>query len=303
VGEKSLLFNTFKELRERLSGDNTGLELKTSGKGVISWTTRGQFGLGSEIKATTGFQRKGMSKSNLFELFNDTMGTSEKQLEYIQTSLRSATDISKKGGHVVQTYRDSAFTMKYDNRRLIIDNIFAGNDSVVYQTKSKENLSELLLSPYYKECVLQENTALQENSTLLDSRPLKNVEECENLRYISKRSRIKVYNSKTSFPLETTLIKSGKNYKGLVIRHFIKSIFSDRKEFVNMKTKFKNYNELVSFIKGFDIEIKITKQSISNLLNRKIIQKQIPRNEDTLAFITYVKTKFPEFNDKEFFAS
>jgi hypothetical protein len=65
--------------------------------------------------------------------------------------------------------------------------------------------------------------------------------------------------------------------------------------------EFKNYNDIVKYINNYDKSIKITKQSISNLKNRKLIQKQIPKNEDTLRFINYLKIKFPNFNDDYFF--
>ena len=38
-----------------LSGDETGLEEKSSGKRIIAWTTRGQLGFESKIIATTAF--------------------------------------------------------------------------------------------------------------------------------------------------------------------------------------------------------------------------------------------------------
>jgi hypothetical protein len=289
--EKYYLFNEFKSLRKEISGDSTGLEVKSSGKGILSWTTRGQFGLESDIIATTGFQRKGMSKKELFELFEKTMENSEKVIEYTQTSLRSATDISKKVGHVVQTYRDSSFTMKYDNRRIIVDNIFTNLNN---STKKEEEV-ELLLTPLYKE------SPLQEDSILLDSKPFTRKEECANLRYMSKRNRVKEYNSITSLPLQKVSITSGKNYKSLAIRQFIKLLYSDNETYMNLRSSFKNYNELVNFIKSYDNSIKITKQSISNLLNRKVIHKQILKNEDTLSFISYVKTRFPDFKDDQFF--
>ena len=43
--------------------------------------------------------------------------------DYIQTSLRSASDIYKHGGHVIQKYRDRKFSIEYDNKRRILDNL------------------------------------------------------------------------------------------------------------------------------------------------------------------------------------
>jgi hypothetical protein len=58
---------------------------------------------------------------------------------------------------------------------------------------------------------------------------------------------------------------------------------------------------VIEFIKGFDNKIKISKQSISNLKSRKMIFKTVPRSKETLKFIDYVKRKYKDFNDEEFF--
>jgi hypothetical protein len=64
----------------------------------------------------------------------------DKTIEYIQSSLRSALSISKKGGHVTMTYRDQKFSFRFDNKRIIIDNL----DPTVLKTAA--NLSSLDIS-------------------------------------------------------------------------------------------------------------------------------------------------------------
>lgn len=54
----NFLFLEFKKIRQMLSGDNTGLETKSFGKGIVAWSTRGQLGIDSKIIATTGIQHK-----------------------------------------------------------------------------------------------------------------------------------------------------------------------------------------------------------------------------------------------------
>lgn len=304
VGEKSLLFNTFKELRERLSGDNTGLELKTSGKGVISWTTRGQMGIESKIRATTGFQNRDYDQKELSDLFIELMNTETKELEYIQSSLRSATDISKKGGHVLPTYRDQKFSLKFDNRRKIVDqSIVVDKTKNEYVDTKKPELDTLdtmkLLSPLYKE-----SQYFIVFPTLYDTNPLTNSEECKNLREISKISRTKIYNSTTSYPLTGNKIQTGRNFKGVAVRNFIKNIYAENtdKQYSIMRSEFKAYNDMVQYILEFDDSIKITKHSISKLVTRSnIVKKQVPLNKDTMSFVNYVKIKFPHFDEKLFF--
>ena len=121
------LLESFRKIRTFLSGDETSLEIKNISTGIISWTTRGQLGVGSNLRATTGFQNYAHSQEYLIELFSKTLdfnnnNNNSKDLEYVQTSLRSAVDILKTGGHVTRKYKDQRFSLVFDNRREILDN-------------------------------------------------------------------------------------------------------------------------------------------------------------------------------------
>ena len=104
--------------RESLGVGGEVLEMKfIEPKGLISWTTRGQLGLSGGIRAMTGYQNNQMV-SELVEdvkrVFDD-----DKQVPFIQSSLRSAKDIILEGGHVCLKLEERIFNLKYDNRRLI----------------------------------------------------------------------------------------------------------------------------------------------------------------------------------------
>ena len=90
------LFSKYREIRETLSGSSTSLEIKHSGKGIISWTTRGQLGIESKIKATTGFQSYGYNQDELIAFFKNILSSKDKYFEYTQSSLRGANEIYKK---------------------------------------------------------------------------------------------------------------------------------------------------------------------------------------------------------------
>lgn len=81
-------------------------------------------------------------------MFRETLNTEIKTIEFIQSRLRSATDVYKQGGHVTKIYRDQQFRMHFDNKRVLIP--------------------------------------LNNNIGLMDSKPLNTVKHGENLRYISK---------------------------------------------------------------------------------------------------------------------
>jgi hypothetical protein len=77
-------------------------------------------GYGSKILATTGFQNKVYeSREELYKTLESVMKSESRSIEYVQGSLRSATDIYKKGGNVTGKSRDQQFRMHYDNRRLL----------------------------------------------------------------------------------------------------------------------------------------------------------------------------------------
>jgi hypothetical protein len=149
------LLASFKDIRTSLSGDDTGLELKNSGKGMVSWSTRGQLGIDSSIIATTGFQRYIYNKSDMLQIFTNVLKTETKTIEYIQSRLRSATDIFKRGGHVTKVYRDQQFRLQFDNKRILNSTDFC--------------------------------------TGLIDSTPLPSVKHGENLRYMSKLPKLKQY--------------------------------------------------------------------------------------------------------------
>lgn len=117
----NFLLSEFKLVRKELSGDDQGLELKSFGRGIMAWSTRGQLGFGSRIMATTGFQNKLYSdKEEMKEVFSQALKSEKKTIGFVQHRLRSATDIYKKGGHVISTYKDQIFRLHFDNRRVLL---------------------------------------------------------------------------------------------------------------------------------------------------------------------------------------
>ena len=70
----------------------------------------------------------------------------------------------------------------------------------------------------------------------------------------------------------------------------------------NLDDRLKTYADIIDFIKGYKENKKITKQSISNLKNRKLIFKSVPRTPETLDFVEYVKKTFENFDVDSFLA-
>lgn len=55
----------------------------------------------------------------MLEVFTESLKTESKTIEYIQSRLRSASEVYKHGGHVTMIYRDQQFRMHFDNKRVI----------------------------------------------------------------------------------------------------------------------------------------------------------------------------------------
>jgi len=85
------LFGEIKKIRAVLSGDNRGLEFQNKGKGMIALSTRGQLGIESKIIATTGFQHNIYTRSDMLQVFTETIQSESKSIEFILSRLRSAT--------------------------------------------------------------------------------------------------------------------------------------------------------------------------------------------------------------------
>ena len=238
------LFSKYREIRETLSGSSTALEVKHSGKGIITWTTRGQLGIESKIKATTGFQSFGYTQDELIAFFKNILSSKDKYFELAaptQSTLRGANEIYKKGGHVTMTYKDQIFRLLYDNRREIIEPL---------------NFKSLDFS-----------------NCIIDSMPLYSIEECKKIRFISKIQRTSVYNKNTTKSgLSKTVYK---HYLDLAVKNFIKGYLNIEPLFGLQGNEFKNYKEMIDFILTYEPakHIRISSQSISNLKHRKLIFK------------------------------
>jgi hypothetical protein len=251
-------------MRYDLSGKSTALEEKSRGRGVISWTTRGQFGLSGGMQATTGLQRKNYKSDYLIEILTKTLKSKDKTIDFVQSTLRSAITLYKEGGGVTPSYRDQYFRMHFDNRRSII------------VPESYEGITDV-------------------SGILLDSKPLKDRSECKLLRYVGKIHKASVYHKNTS---KTTGNKY-RSYEELAIRSFLKGLFS--KEFNLDVKEFRGYNDIIDFIKGYNKNYKITASSLSNLKTRKGMIKAVPIREETVKFVEYVKKRFSSFNTDNFY--
>lgn len=138
------LLKEYRKLRGYLSSSIEALEVKKSGKNMLTWSTRGQLSEASGIMAATGFQRGTASLSEIQKLFLEKFESDDKNIDFLRTSLRSPLDIYKDGGHVTRTFNDQKFRLMYDNKRLIIDSKDPNTKLLDSKPLSKSDIGELL---------------------------------------------------------------------------------------------------------------------------------------------------------------
>lgn len=262
----NFLLGEFKKIREELSESNKGLELKTSGLGIIAWSTRGQLGFDSKIIATTGFQNRIYgTKKELIDVFLHTIKSEHKTIEYVQSTLRSAKDIYTKGGHVTMQYRDQYFRMHYDNRRVL----------------------------------KWETTIPAKAEVLIDSIPLLTAKEGENLRYISGVHKKKLYGKYTSVGNRVNKYKiTGE----IAVRNFVKGVLTNPMLFNLTKDTFYTNRDLIEFIECYNPLFKYNDVILTQYKNRKVKLLKTPRSKESEDFVKYVKIRFPHFTEEGFYS-
>jgi hypothetical protein len=267
----TLLLRKYRSLRTDLTDGKIpeALEIKSQGKGVISWTTRGQLGIEGNMIAATGFQRGGFEKRELLEIFAKTMASTNKVFEYTRKTLRSAKDIFNKGGHVTMTFKEQMFRLLHDNRRQMLE-------------------PEWIKSSKYADF----------SKILLDSIPLLNIKQCKTLRFISKFPITTPFNKNNTNRADTTY----KTNIQIGVRNFIKVYYSSNEKFGLTGKEFRNVKDLITFINGHvsTKDIKISTSSISKLRNRKIIWHPVPKNIENIKFADYIKAHYPRFDTELF---
>jgi hypothetical protein len=256
------LLKEYRSIREHLSGNPSGLEVKNEKRGfsnLMSWTTRGQLSVDMGIKAITGLQTSWDLKENWDLMSTVGLGGT---INFASRSLRSALDVYKQGGHVTMSYRDQDFRIAYNNNRVILD----------------DSKSEGFLS----------------------SRPIESIEEALTLRRYSQLPRSSVYQKNTSQKTNskyTSILEIGIRafLKALLAGHsgLTMTSFSGYRDIIDYVHKF-------VYSSGWNLRRGLDSSYISQLKMRQKdkTQKpyQVPRHPCILSFFDYVKERFKDFD-------
>lgn len=106
------------------------------------------------------------------------------------------------------------------------------------------------------------------SNTLLDSKPLENINQCKTRRFISKFPFTLPFNKNNTNRSQTRY----KTNIEVAVRNFIKAYYSTNNKFGLKGNEFRYIKDLISFINGISSskDIKISTTSISKLKNRNM---------------------------------
>lgn len=260
--EKLLFSSIYSQARLNLCNDGSILECKyKERKGVISWSTRGQLGIDSKLKAATGFQVNSLNRDELVTLFEESF-KNRQIIHYLQFSLRSAKDIFKYGGSVTGKYQEKDFKLVFDNRREIscIDNLSGDYEGFI-------------------------------------SEPWNNVESCKLARFISKMGRRKY--SENSFLPSQDLINDKSSYHKMAVRMLIRAFYHSESIFDHEFTFVIERKFVKAEMMEFGIDV--TLNYISKQKQARFVKNAVPQVKKTIKLISRVKEKYPYFKEYQFF--
>jgi len=150
---KGSLLQRYKDIREKLSGDDSALEIKTSVRGIMQWTTRGQLSLESipdeyknmiPITAATGYQKSRIHEENV-KIVQESLQNNNKVL-FLQTQLSGALDLYKTKDHVSMKSSQRVFKTVFDSKRIVIESSKTLLDTRAYLSVSEALLQRSLMS-------------------------------------------------------------------------------------------------------------------------------------------------------------
>ena len=133
---------------------------------------------------------------------------------------------------------------------------------------------------------------------MIDSKPLTEVKQGENLRFISSLYKKKLYGKYTRLSTNANKYKYNEE---IAIRNFIKGLLMTPPKFNLQRGVLFDRQSIVDFVNGYNPGRKYSVESISRYKHRDVQMVKIQKSAETEAFVTYVKTKFKDFDTESFY--
>lgn len=287
LGEFSRLY---KLARVRLDFSDQLLEIKFTEKiGIISWSTRGQLGVDSLLKAMTGYQAT-VPHNELVPIIKEAMDTT-KQINFVQFSLRSALDAFKSGGTVTPILSERVFNLKYDNRRLItgsLDSTFEINNQIENLNSTIEtiNKSDIIDKPETIESTFQND--------FMFTKPHADMIDC------LKNRKLAVFGTKrfnTYYPGGVSNSTKSESYLVLTKRILVRALLQ-HPEFFGLDTSLITRQFIVDFLAKY--KVKCLMNFVSKQKDAPFIGYTLPQTKSILYILNEIAKDYPVFKENLF---
>lgn len=281
----------FSRYRDIVSGCNNILDKKHVANQLVSWKTRGVATITNEkddekiILAKSGIQTPYTTKHEQNNWMLDLYFNRNKNSRYLQTTTTPISHIIKNGGKKISyIFRHNLVNMDYDFKRFP-DYVYEDN----YENKS-------LLCFTTKPFLNSENYTLHakifKNYQKSNYNCLKTIDDFNSWKnyYMTVENRGDVQNHER-------VKRNGKSDVNLAIKEFTTAY---ARQFLNLKKSMK-YPELTSWLNDNGFKCNITQIKNYAKTSRKYYNNRVPKTKETLRFVDLIKTKFPEFNEHDYF--
>lgn len=149
IGYKDSFLARYRHIRFLLSGDPSALEIKTTVKGLIQWTTRGQHSIiapnNVHIAAMTGFQKHQFTAKELIVMLENALEKGNSLL-FLQKRLTGALENYKDEKQVSMTSGLRDFRTVFDSKRKIINSTAPILDTAPFKDLDEARLNRTLMN-------------------------------------------------------------------------------------------------------------------------------------------------------------
>jgi hypothetical protein len=277
------LCRAFSQARMELTGDGTIIEVKHRAHQVLCWRTRGQATIEAApdadgMLAKAGFKPpRGMRKSEQNALMIDLFCEREITTTYEFKNLRSLSQIYKHGGDLVSEDFLRRLRMDFDwKRRAVAPRTVAinGFDHLAFSTEPWDTADQFV------QCREQWQQFQRDTGRCLKS--VTDLEAFQEFQAGAALSRAGLYRS------------SKVGIAVAAVRQFLRAFV--RGEW-GVDPTVMSYGELVEFLRHGGFEVKLNDVKNAGRPNAKLVPKAVPPTGAVMAFVRYVKTRFPNFDE------
>jgi len=277
----------YRDMRFELSKNPEALEIKTSVKGLIQWTTRGQISIDNskiKIAAMTGYQKYHFSHQENINIITNSLENDNK-IFYLQKRLTGALDSYKKGKQVSMVSHISCFKTIFDTKRKIIHT----DDKLMKYSNPYKKVNESLLERTLLKCFSQSvySDSLTMKSSFVSSLSVID----ETLKYFI-RDYINYYNNDFDHKEILSIIEDSKVF------------LNDLPYWNKIKRYFLNNDLIYKMINSIVLRKGVIQNGLSEYAyNKPVIEaiiKTLSNKSYSISFINFVKRRLNYQNKPTF---